>query len=160
MGAFVLLVVNAVFISLTMMVVLWALGYRPESWSSGRIRDHLSFRTANYAVVSIGVLIVLLTGSGLLIADEVAYDRDVNAEIETVLNEDDYEELELVEIETEFTSGDVTDEEREISVIINRPADEDYPELADRLADQVTERTGIDSSIEIEYREKEWSAGS
>lgn len=160
MGAFVLLVVNAVFISLTMMVVLWALGYRPESWSSGRIRDHLSFRTANYAVVSIAVLIVLLTGSGLLIADEVAYDREVNAEIEAALNEDDYEELELVEIETEFTSGDVTDEEREIAVIVNRPADQDYPELADRLADQVTERTGIDSSIEIEYREKEWSTGS
>lgn len=160
MGAFVLLVINAVFITLTMMFVLAALGYRPETWSTGTFREHISFKTANYAVVSVGVLVVLLFGSGLLIADEVRFDREVNSEVESVLNEDEYNDLELVEIETEFTSGDVTDDEREISVIINRPADEEYPGLADRLADRVTERTDIDTHIEIEYREKEWSEGS
>lgn len=157
MGAFVLLVINAVFITLTMMVVLAALGYRPETWSTGTFREHISLKTSNYSVLSVCILVVLLAGSGLLITDEVGFDREVNGEIEAVLSEDEYDDLELVEIQTEFTSGDVTDDEREVSVIINRPADETYPDLADRLADQVTEQTGTETSIEIEYQEKEWS---
>jgi len=156
-GAFVLLTVNAVLITLSAIVVLWWLGYRPDDWNDREFGDRLSVDGFDRGLAAIGVLLVVLVVSGGVIASEVHFDTQVNGEIERTLSEEQFSDLELVSVQTEFSDAGLTEEDRRISIVINRPADTGFPGLVEQLDDRISERTGTDVIVEIEYLEKESS---
>lgn len=95
----------------------------------------------------------MLAASGGILAAEVGFDREVNQEIEIVLADEEYEELELVSVETQLTDAGLAKGDRRISIVVNRPADRSVPDLVDRLERRIADRTGTDVHVEIEYLE-------
>lgn len=68
-GALTLLLVNVVSINVTTVTVLWALGYRPESWdptAAWRLADARRFVPS---LVTVLVLVAALAGASVVIAD-------------------------------------------------------------------------------------------
>jgi uncharacterized hydrophobic protein (TIGR00341 family) len=157
LGALILLVVNAVLVTLSAMVVLWYLGYRPSEWSELEEGKRLSYEGSGHLLIAVGLLLLLLIPTGGVIANEVHFDREVNQEIEGELGKEEYEELELVEVQTQFDAFRFDDNYRSVLVSMNRPADQDYPELADALASRISDRAGASITVDIEYLEKEQS---
>ncbi|MEM4782084.1 MAG: DUF389 domain-containing protein, partial [Halalkalicoccus sp.] len=127
-GAFVLLVMNAVLVALAAVAVLWWLGYRPPDWADRPLREQLS-PSVGYPIVLLAALLVVLLALGVVVGGEVAFENEVNREVEAVLAEDAYHEVELIEVRTQFADGELTDEDRQVAVVLSRPADEAYPEL-------------------------------
>lgn len=152
LGAGVLLLVNAVSINVAAVGVLWYLGYRPWSDRAGPIEDLARAAHSRRFLVAAAVTAVLVLSPGLLIADHVAFENDANDAVEATLEEPRYGELELVSTHVEFVSG--TSESESFTVVLARPADEPYPELADRLRDAVRTRTGETPTVEVEFAER------
>ncbi|MEM4782680.1 MAG: hypothetical protein QXG03_14110, partial [Halalkalicoccus sp.] len=53
-----------------------------------------------------------------------------------------------------LAAGGVGD--RQVAVVLSRPADEAYPELPGTFATAIEDRTGTPVGVEIEYHEKDW----
>ncbi|MCL7417112.1 MAG: DUF389 domain-containing protein [Halalkalicoccus sp.] len=153
LGAFVLLTVNAALVTLAAIVVLWWIGYRPADWAELTLRERFS-PEFSAPLVLLAALVVLLTGLGVVIGGEVAFENEVNRGVEEVLAEDTYDRVELVDVQTRFADGDLSAGDRQVSVVLSRPADEAYPDLPTVLAARIEERTGTAVVVEIEYRER------
>ncbi|KYH27370.1 hypothetical protein HAPAU_00360 [Halalkalicoccus paucihalophilus] len=153
LGAFVLLAVNAALVTLAAIGVLWWIGYRPADWAELTLRERFS-PEFSAPLVLLAALVVLLTGLGVVIGGEVAFENEVNRGVEEVLAEDAYDRVELVDVQTRFADGDLSAGDRQVSVVLSRPADEAYPGLPTALAARIEERTGTAVVVEIEYRER------
>lgn len=154
-GAFVLLVVNAVLVTLAAVVVLWWLDYRPRGWAERSVRERLSGEFSP-SIVAVAVLALLLSVTGVVIAGEIAFENEVNREVATVLS-DGYGEIELVEVQTRFADDRVANGDRQVAIIAIRPAGERYPGLPDVLANHISDRTDATVSVEIEYVDRDRS---
>jgi uncharacterized hydrophobic protein (TIGR00271 family) len=153
LGAFVLLAVNAALVTLAAIGVLWWIGYRPADWTELTLRERFSPEFSS-PLVLLAALVVLLTGLGVVIGGEVAFENEVNRGVEEVLAEDAYNRVELVDVQTRFADGDLSTGDRQVSVVLSRPADEAYPGLPTALAARIEERTGTAVVVETEYRER------
>ena len=158
LGAFALVVINTVLITLSATAVLWMLGYRPDDWNGDiGLFERIAIDPRRPTVLALVLLLAVLAITGVVVANEVAFENEVNDEIEATLSQERYSALELVEVQVQFTDGGVTDEDRRVSIVVSRPADAAYPELPDRLAERITDRTDTAVSVEIEHVERAWS---
>ncbi|MFC7045095.1 TIGR00341 family protein [Halobacteriaceae archaeon GCM10025711] len=146
LGAFVLLVVNTVSINVAAVAVLRYLGYRPAS--DGGIRTSLPFDRAGAVLAA--TLVVLGAVAGGALWQHVGFENEVNQAAQDVLDDPEYRSLELVSVRTQFQNGRPGDAQ-EVTVVLNRPADESYPDLARALGDRVTDRTGRLVAVEIQF---------
>ncbi|MFC6724745.1 TIGR00341 family protein, partial [Halobium palmae] len=154
-GAFVLLVVNAVAVNLAGFAVLWYLGYRPPDWEANGVVGSLS--SYRVSAASVLVLLVLFAGFGGLLADQIAFDNEVNGAVDDVLSQERYSELELREVGVEMGLVSQFGRQPEVTVIVARPAGESYPGLADRLDRTMDRRIEDDVLVSVEYRDRQQS---
>ncbi|NKE36494.1 TIGR00341 family protein [Natronococcus sp. JC468] len=159
LGAFVLVAVNVTSILLAGLAVLWYLGYRPEGWAAGAVRPNISRDNLETIAVVIAISAVVLSGAGIVLGQHVTFENEVNEEVRTVLDDDEYDELELVELQTEFHDGGTISDETEVTISIRRPADTAYPTLATVIERALEERTDRDVSVVLEFVEGATSAG-
>ncbi|ELY53081.1 TIGR00341 family protein [Natronococcus jeotgali] len=159
LGAFVLVAVNVTSILLAGLAVLWHLGYRPEGWTTGAVRPNISRDNLETIAVVIAISAVVLTGAGVVLGQHVTFENEVNEEVRTVLDDDEYAELELVELQTEFHDGGTISDETEVTISIRRPADTAYPTLATVIERSLEERTDRDVSVVLEFVEGATSGG-
>ena len=122
-GAIVLLVMNVVAINLTAYVGLVALGYRSSIVAGAR--EQLTLALAAFGTYQF-----------------LAFEQSVNSEVQTTLNGDTYEALELMGVSTSYT-GDVFNVGGQSSVIVTvgRSAEVEYPLLANLLRDRISSAT-------------------
>ncbi|ELY94258.1 hypothetical protein C483_03810 [Natrialba hulunbeirensis JCM 10989] len=154
LGASVLLAVNATSILLAGLVVFWYLGYRPAGWEVGSLQANLSRdRTATIAIMLV-VAVIVLSGAGLVLGQHVTFQNAVNDEVRTVLADDDYADLELAEVRTEFEDGGAVSDETDVTVVVARPADTAYPTLALDLEVALETRTERPVSVTVEFVER------
>lgn len=153
LGALLLLIMNAVLIILAALAVLWYIGYRPEDWVDQSVRQWVVSSIPRPTVVVFVILGVILLTTGWFVAGELTFENEVNDEIEAVLAEDTYDEVELVSVQTEFTDGGLTGDDRRVSVVLRQPVAEHYPDLPRVIADRIADRTGTDVVVEIEFIE-------
>ncbi|WP_227357024.1 TIGR00341 family protein [Haladaptatus salinisoli] len=149
-GAFVLLVVNAISINVTGGSALWSLGYRPEGGPT--------LREAAPTLVAVGVLLVSFVGAGGLMAQQMRTENTVNEEVQKVLQQDRYRELELVKVQVEFDDMGLVDDSQHVTVLVSRPADASYPQLSRNLAEKISKRLGGRTVVEVEFTERQRSA--
>ncbi|MCU4973187.1 TIGR00341 family protein [Halobacteria archaeon AArc-m2/3/4] len=159
LGAFALVVVNAVSILLSGLVVFWYLGYRPTDWTRGDLRANLTRRRLQSAVVVTLVAGAVLLAGGFVLAQHVAFENEVNDEVRTVLADEDYDDLELVSVQSEFEDGGLVREETGVTVVVRRPADVAYPDLAATLEDSLEERTDRPIDVVVEFVERSTTEG-
>ncbi|MFC7154600.1 TIGR00341 family protein [Halomarina halobia] len=150
LGAFLLLVVNAVAVNLAGFLVLWYLGYRPDGWTGG-VRG-----ARRYA--SLAGAFLLLVGTfalaGGLVADQVAYNNDVNEGVSAVIEGPEYRQLEVSQVQTELSTVEYFGQQPKVTVVVSRPAGESYPLLAADLDRQIEEATGRSVLVEVQFTDR------
>ncbi|MFC6952997.1 TIGR00341 family protein [Halorubellus litoreus] len=147
-GAFVLLVANALAVNVAALGTFAYLGYRPD----GGLRELLSGDVVVTALmvgmlVSLGVL-------GALTAQHVAVENTVNEEVGDVLETEQYEDLGLVSVRVGFSPAASITGEQSVTVVVSRPADVPYPDLGGDLQDAVQDHTSVPLSVTVEYVEQ------
>ncbi|WP_224269069.1 DUF389 domain-containing protein [Haloprofundus salinisoli] len=161
LGASVLLVANAVAVNVSAFLVLWYLGYRPDSWtentrevnngeSTTETNDRSQYFGAAAALLLLGGI---FAGAGGLLVGQMGFDNDVNTAVEQVMQNDRYSELELTSMRTEVGMTRYFGQTPEVTVVVMRPADETYPNLAATLRKQIRQETGRDVAVSVEFRE-------
>ncbi|QCJ48317.1 DUF389 domain-containing protein [Haloprofundus sp. MHR1] len=160
LGAGVLLVANAVAVNVSAFLVLWYLGYRPDSWTENtrEVNNGDSAETDDRpqylgAVVALLLLGGIFVGAGGLLVGQIGFDNDVNTAVEQVLEDDQYGELELTSMQTEVGMARHFGQTPEVTVVVLRPADESYPNLAETLRERIRQETGRDVAVSVEFRE-------
>jgi uncharacterized hydrophobic protein (TIGR00341 family) len=150
-GAGLLLLVNAVAVNLSAVTVLWFLGYRPPDW--GESKGIEALRREWETVASLLVLLVLLVGATSLLAVPVGFERATTAAVEDVITSDEYEEVELVQVSADVGVGigPGPPDGESVSVVVGRPADTEYPDLADRLSTAIAEETDREVAVVVEF---------
>ncbi|WP_126661463.1 DUF389 domain-containing protein [Haloterrigena salifodinae] len=151
-GAGALVAVNATSILFAGLAVFWYLGYRPDGWTQGSLRDNVPGEWLDTLLIAAVVGMLVFAAGGLVIGQYVGHQNAVNDEVRTVLEDDAYDDLELVEVRTEFV-GPGTDGEPAVTVVVQRPADVPYPTLVSTLEAGLEDRTDRDVAVTVEFVE-------
>lgn len=156
LGALLLLVMNMIAIHIAASVVLWYLGYRPETGSRDSPATP-SPRQTGAILITIAVLGSMFIGSAAIVSTHIAFEQDVNQIVGDVLEEHRYDELELVAVHSEFrVDSPITDTQgQEVTIAVARPSDRNYPGLGKEIARQIATETGRDVTIIIEFVEQQ-----
>jgi uncharacterized hydrophobic protein (TIGR00341 family) len=157
LGAFVLLVVNAASIHVSGVLVLWYMGYRPDEWGDRDLRANLSLRRLGPSIAVALVLLVLFVTAGGLITTHVAFERSANIAVEETLGQDEYDEIELVRVQSEFNARPYFAQPQEVTVVVRRQSDEGYPRLSDRIRKGLLSTTDRDPIVHVEFVESQRS---
>lgn len=161
LGALVLLVVNAVAVNLAGFVVLWYFGYRPIDWDEDEISGtRETLRRYTPTIVGLAVLVSTFVVAGGLVAAEVSFTNGVNTAVEDVIQNDQYEDLELTSVQTEVQLARHLGETPEITIVLNRPADEPYPGLADEFKQRIVDETDRDIDVSVQFNDVQTTSSS
>lgn len=95
-------------------------------------------------------LLVVLAGVGVAVGAQTTFQNDVTVAVNDVLAEDAYQGLELGQVRTEFVSIP-TATDPTVTVIVNRPADESYPDVAERLGRRIETTTDRSVQVRVEF---------
>lgn len=151
-GALVLLVINVISINLTGPVVLWILGYRPEGWEA---MASLSVESVVEHAPAMMAVILLLGGfaaTGVVVSEQIGFEREVKASVNNVLERDKFETVQLRDVSTEYVDMGFVDSPQRITIEVSDASNETYPELDDRLQQRVASNTGVSVDVLVEYR--------
>lgn len=152
-GAAVLLAVNTAAINLTGIGGLWGLGYRPGDDNRRDTERPRVVGSLRPAMAGLLVLSLVFAGSGYLTVQHVAFERTVTESVEDVLAEPEYDRLVLVAVEAEFGQIPVLDRPSTVTVVVKRPADTEFPDLAASLQRRLTARIDRPVTVEVEFRD-------
>ena len=155
-GAILLLVLSIVAINVGVILMLWYLSYRPDEIDESIFSVGSPTRAA---VVGATALLVVLAvvGSGAGFYGQSDFERTVNDATTEVLDDEQYEALDIREINVEYAGPTSPTDEPLVTVEIGRPAGTETPELVGALDDRITEETDREVVVEVEYVEYERS---
>jgi uncharacterized membrane protein len=154
-GATTLLVINAAAILLAGTATLWYLGYRPEGWTAGAVRDNVSAGTTRIALATVVVLTAIIAVPGVAVVDHVQLENTANGAVQDTLERDQYSQLSLLSVRAEFTDLGLLSEPREITVEVSRPAGERYPVLARTIGERIGEKTDGEFVVTVEFVDRQ-----
>lgn len=154
LGAAVLLVVNTASIVLSATATFWYLGYHPEGWTSGTIRPNFDRRGTSALLLAAAGLLVFFSGPAVAMVEHVRIENSANGAVQETLEREEYRELTLRSVDAEFTGLGSMGGAREVDVVVSRPADEGYPDLAAEVGRAVERRTGADIAVSVEFVER------
>jgi len=154
LGAATLLVVNTVSIVLAGTATLWYLGYRPTDWEPGALRSNLQHRSTLVLVAVVVGLLVFFAFPTVAMIEHVWVENSANGVVQDTLERTEYRELTLRSVSAEFTGFGLVGGEREVDVVVSRPADRAYPDLARDIGRSLEERTGTNVVISVEFEEQ------
>lgn len=149
-GAFILLVVNAASIHVSGVAVFWYLGYRPEEYSANNRLIDNSIRFAPSIAVAV-VLIALFVTAGVVVSTHVSFERSANIAVEETLSQEQYEDLELVRIQSGFDVQPFVWEPQEVTVTVRAPMDQRYPGLSRRIRQQIIAETNREPVVHVVF---------
>jgi len=154
LGAATLLVVNTASIVLAGTGTLWYLGYRPEGWTPGELRTNFGRQGTVVLLVTTVALLGFFAVPTAAMVEHVRIENTANGAVQDTLERPEYRELTLRSVGVEFTGLGLLGGEREVSVVVSRPADRTYPRFATDIGRTLERRTGTDVSITIEFVER------
>ncbi|MFC6942019.1 TIGR00341 family protein [Salinirubellus sp. GCM10025818] len=161
LGAATLLVVNTISIVLSATATLWYLGYRPDDWTPGALRANLERRSTTIIVLTVVALLVFFALPSVAMVQHVRLENSANGAVQDTLEQEEYEELMLRSVQAEFTGLGLLGGPRQIDVVVSRPVDRGYPDLAADIGRSLEERTGTDVAVSVEFAERtEFPSGS
>ncbi|KAB1194209.1 TIGR00341 family protein [Haloferax sp. MBLA0076] len=155
-GALTLLVVNIVGIVFAGTLSLWYLGYRPTDWDSASstrafVRTLVGNRTTWVAIALLGLTVL---GPGALLTSHIVFENQSTAAVQTVLDDPTYDSLELLSVRVDFGTAGLSDAPREVTVTVQHPVGEQYPQLASRFGNEIRATTQRDVTVNVEFEER------
>jgi uncharacterized membrane protein len=161
LGAAALLVVNTISIVLAGTATLWYLGYRPTDWTPGALRANLEHRSTMVLVLTVVGLLVFFALPSVAMVQHVRLENSANGAVQDTLEREEYREITLRSVDAEFTGLGVLGGAREVDVVVSRPADRDYPDLAADIGRSLEGRTTAEIAVSVEFEEQiEFQSGS
>lgn len=154
-GAATLLLVNTVSILLSASATLWYLGYRPEGWEASDPFARLTRTETIRLVLTVVVLLGAFAVPAVAMADHVSLETTANEVVQETLDRPTYRELSLLSVRAEFEVLGRPTGPTEVTIVVSRPADAAYPDLATTIGERVAERTSGDVSVTVEFVERQ-----
>lgn len=157
-GALLLLALNVVLINVSGFLMLWYLGYRPDDIDESMLDiDSIREAAAVGATVLIAALVVLAVGAGFVY--QSSFERSVNDVVTDTLDDDDFSGLAVEGTTIAYSApGPLDSGPISVTVVIARTTDQSYPELPQVLDRRITEQTGREVIVRINYVDYESSA--
>ncbi|WP_276272073.1 DUF389 domain-containing protein [Haloarcula litorea] len=156
LGAMVLLLMNVLLINVSAFLALTAFGYRSES--STRVRDSLRVdgRTVGYGALA-AVVAVLLVASVASTVQYLFLVETVNHNANEVFDREEYRDLELIDIQTDYSGPSVLAGQRErsgsVTVVVGRRTTAEYPRLAPVLRDRIAADVARAVTVRVRFVE-------
>lgn len=148
-GAVVLLLMNIVLLNITAYLTLLALGYRSTVIDSVRTNAGISVRSGAYAVIVLVFLVaVAITAVGAY--QHLAFEQQVNDEVQEVLSDPEYSSLELAGVGAEYNDASVYSDDVSVTVTVGRSSGLEHKGLAEKLQSQINNET--DRSVQVDVR--------
>jgi uncharacterized hydrophobic protein (TIGR00271 family) len=154
-GAATLLLVNTVSILLSAAATLWYLGYRPEGWEASDPFARLTRAETIRLVLTVVVLLGAFAVPAVAMVEHVSLETTANEVVQETLDRPTYRELSLLSVRAEFQVLGRPTGPTEVNVVVSRPADSAYPDLATTIGERVAERTRGDVSVTVEFVERQ-----
>ncbi|WP_158055494.1 TIGR00341 family protein [Halorussus halophilus] len=151
LGAASLLVVNALAINLVGIATLRLLGYRSHQ-SPDESNGSMGFAKK---VALAGLVLTVTAGAGFAMSQQMAFENTANREVQDVLEQSRYNQLELESVETDFNDRGVFEPTQQITVQVSRPADVRYPELASTIAERLDREYDQRITVEVQFVERQ-----
>ena len=154
LGSAVLVAVNVLSINLSALVMLWYSGYRPKNFFQ---RDEARAATLQRVVILVGAIAVLSLFLGGVTYDSyrmATAENDIRTAVDAELENPDYSEHELIELEVRAESRYVLFQRpQNVTVTVGVPPDAARPGLADALERRLATRHDIDVTVDVLYLE-------
>ncbi|WP_336024690.1 DUF389 domain-containing protein [Halobellus salinisoli] len=144
-GASVLLVANLVSVNVAGFATLRAFGYRSAD------TDTSSGPRLGPVLLALALVAAVLA-SGALFTAQASFENEVNSAVGDVLDDEAYDDLELVQTRAEFVVVPGSSPP-DVRVVVHRPADEPFPDLAADLGGVIEDRTGREVNVGVEFVE-------
>lgn len=155
-GALVLLVLNIIAVNIGGTAALFYLGYRPDQVDESL----LTFEDATETLVVGGtILLVVATvvATGGVFYSQSSFERAVNEAVTDVLNGDEYSGLDVSSITVEQATPVVIANDTTVTITLARTSDQAFPDLPNRLDRRITEETGRDVVVQLQFVDYERS---
>jgi len=149
-GSLVLLLVSLVAINVAALVTLWYLGYRPDGFDR-RIFAADGRRQTAILAVSVVAIALVVVGAGFATYQQVTYERTVNQQVSSVLDNPAYTNLTYVSTNTEYAFTGNWFSSESVTVTISRTSDREYPRLATRLQRRIDAATGQNPEVRVRF---------
>ncbi len=161
----VLVLVNVLSINLAALVVLWYKGYRPNLWFEETEARRDTLKRIGVLVVAIGVLSVFLAGVTYASYQSAASEKQIQTEIQTLLSNESYSHVSLIEVEFQYSDNLPFRDERRVIVTVGRPTGTSTPKLAEAIYRHINVQNDpllpffspTDESVTVEVRYMETS---
>ncbi len=157
-GSLLLLILSVISVNIGAVGMLYYLQYQPETTDTGILYSQNATKTISL-VLTICLVVVTLLVVGALSYHHSSFERSANSAITDVVGSDEYDDLSVKEVSTEFNAP-LLSAETEITVVVMRESSEEHPELPDRLEREISDQTGEDVVVQIEYVDIERSGQS
>jgi uncharacterized hydrophobic protein (TIGR00271 family) len=158
-SSLVLVLVNLVSINLSGLVVLWYLGYRPRNWFDRNETRSALLKRIGVLVALIALLSLFLGGVTFTSIQNATFQNQAQEEVESLLGQDGtpYEDAQFFGMQFQEGGTLPFDQSKTVVVTVGRPADEEYPQLAERLSRRINRNT--DQSVDVQVRYVEYDDG-
>jgi len=161
LGAFVLLVLNLVSITVSGAVALWYLGYRPADWtpsSPGNTLSAVRDGVLTDSLVALAVFAVVIAIVGTAVVGQSAFQQATTRAVEDELAQSNATGLELVSVRTAFGDQGIVTETRDVTIRLRSPPGTTPDGLATRFERRIEGVTGSDVTVSVIYVTRTTSA--
>lgn len=154
LGAFVLLVLNLLSITVSGALALWYLGYKPENWDLGSPLRTIRSGLATDTLVAFGVILLIAAVVGSIVLGQSAFQSATTTAVQNEIEDIDQPGLELVSVRAEFEDRGLITESREVTVEV-RSQPGAYPsDLSTQLEERIEAETGRDVTVTVIYQSR------
>ncbi len=154
-GATLLLVLSMVGVNIGGTAMLLYLDYRPDE-ADENILTYNSLSKGLVLAITLLVVIAAVAMTGITFYQQSSFEQGVNNGVSDVLSEGEYQELSVMSTTVEYRATSISDETM-VTITLSRTSDESYPELPDRLAQSISERTDEPVVVQVRYVDFEQS---
>lgn len=151
-GATVLLLLTIVAVNVGGYVMLRYLEYRPDDVDEGMFTVN-SARQAAVLGATILLVLAVTVAVGVGSYQQFTFEQSVNTATTDVLDRGNYEELEITGISAEYVAAGSVSDPTTVTVTLSRSSDRQYGGLPNEFDREITERTGENVTVKVEYED-------
>ena len=153
-GAFVLLVLNILSITVSGAFAFWYLGYQPTDWDPTSPIETIRSGSATATVIAFGVILLFTVFVGSAVVGQSAFQSDTTNAVENEIEDLDQPGLELISVRTEFADGGFITQTRDVTVTVRTLPGVHPDSLSEQLEERIESETGRDVTVTVIYESR------
>lgn len=153
-GAFVLLVLNILSITVSGALAFWYLGYKPADWDATSPLETVRSGSANATLAAFAIILLVTAVIGSAVVGQSAFQSDTTTAVENEIDDTNQAGLELVSVRTEFGDRGLITDSRDVTVTVRTLPGLQPESLSDQLEKRIEEETGRDVSVTVIYQSR------